>query len=205
MGENCNFQCLKSKIHIKIYIDVSSFDTPQLWVVYLHYDDVLKWKHFPCYWPFARSPVNSPEKAVKPKSAARAHDDVIKWKRFLRYWPFVRGIHRSPVNSPHKGQWRGALVFSLICAGINGWVNNREAGDLRRHLAHYGVTVMSRYMFAYCVSLIHTIIHMIKTMFPRWNFVPTDIHSHIDGLVHERRNTSTLATELRLSCTNPSI
>ena len=31
------------------------------------------------------------------------HDDVIKWKHFPRYWPFVRGIHRSPVNSPHKG------------------------------------------------------------------------------------------------------
>ena len=41
------------------------------------------------------------------------HDDVIKWKRFPRYWPFVRGIHRSPVNSPHKGQWRRALIFSL--------------------------------------------------------------------------------------------
>ena len=33
-----------------------------------------------------------------------------------RYWPFVRGIHRWPVNSPHKGQWRGALMFPLICA-----------------------------------------------------------------------------------------
>ena len=44
------------------------------------------------------------------------HDDVIKWKYFPRYWPFVRGIHRLPVNSPHKGQWRGALMFSLICA-----------------------------------------------------------------------------------------
>ena len=31
------------------------------------------------------------------------HDDVIKWKHFPRYWPFVGGIHRSPVNSPHKG------------------------------------------------------------------------------------------------------
>ena len=31
------------------------------------------------------------------------HDDVIKWKHFPRYWPFVRGIHRSPVNSLHKG------------------------------------------------------------------------------------------------------
>ena len=71
------------------------------------------------------------------------HDDVIKWKHFPRYWPFVRWIHRSPVNSPHKGQWRGALMFSSICARINGWVNNPEAGDLRRHRAHYDVTVMT--------------------------------------------------------------
>ena len=49
----------------------------------------------------------------------------------------------SPVNSPHKDQWRGALVFSLICARINGWVNNREASDLRRHRTHYNVTVMA--------------------------------------------------------------
>ena len=72
-----------------------------------------------------------------------SHTDVIKWKRFPRYWPFVRGIHRSSVNSPHKGRWRGALLFSLICAWINGWVNNREAGDLRRHRAHFDVTVMN--------------------------------------------------------------
>ena len=71
-----------------------------------------------------------------------SHDDVIKWKYFPRYWPFVRGIHRSPVNSPHKGQWRGALMISLICARINGWVSNREAGDLRCYHAHYDVTVM---------------------------------------------------------------
>ena len=71
-----------------------------------------------------------------------AHDDVIKWNYFPRYWPFVRGIHRSPANSPNKGQWRGALMFSLICAWINGWVNNRDAGDLRRHRAHYDVTAM---------------------------------------------------------------
>ena len=74
--------------------------------------------------------------------AANPHDDVIKWKHFPRYWPFVRGIHRSPVNSPHKGQWRGALMFSLICVWINAWVNNGEAGDLRRYCAHYDVTVM---------------------------------------------------------------
>ena len=75
------------------------------------------------------------------------HDDVIKWKHFPRYWPFVRGIHRSPVNSPRKGQWRGALMFNLICTQIKGWVNNREAGDLRRNRAHYDVTVMVWFFF----------------------------------------------------------
>ena len=71
------------------------------------------------------------------------HDDVIKWKHVPRYWPFVWGIHRSPVNSPHKGQWRWALMFSLIWAWTNGWVNNRDAGDLRRNRAHYDVTSMN--------------------------------------------------------------
>ena len=70
------------------------------------------------------------------------HDDVIKWKHFPRYRLFVRGIHQSPGNSPRKRQWRGALMFSLICAWINAWVNNREGGDLRRHRAYYDVTVM---------------------------------------------------------------
>ena len=70
------------------------------------------------------------------------HEDVINWKNFPRNWPFVRGIHRSPVNSPHKGQWRGALMYSLICVWINDWVNNREAGDLRPYHAHYDVIVM---------------------------------------------------------------
>ena len=70
------------------------------------------------------------------------HDGVIKRKHFLYYWPFVRGMHLSLVNSPHKGQWRRALMFSLICTWINGWVNNREAGDLRCHHTHYDITVM---------------------------------------------------------------
>ena len=47
-----------------------------------------------------------------------------------------------PLNSPHKVQWRGALVFSLIWVWINGWVNNRHAGDLRRFRVHYDVIVM---------------------------------------------------------------
>ena len=60
--------------------------------------------------------------------------------RGIHRW--LRGIHRSPVNSAHIDQWRGTLMFSLICAWTNGWVNNQDAGDLRRHRAHYDVTVM---------------------------------------------------------------
>ena len=90
------------------------------------------------------------------------HDDVIKWKRFRRYWPFVRGIHRSPVNSPHKGQWRGALVFSLICARINGWVNNHEAGDLRRHPTHCDVIIMqTAHYWARFLSLSQTCLRTV--------------------------------------------
>ena len=54
------------------------------------------------------------------------HDDVIKWKRFPRNWPFVMGINRSPMDSSHKGQRRGALLFSLICAWTNGWQSRRR-------------------------------------------------------------------------------
>ena len=127
------------------------------------------------YGPLYRGLGHSSAVTVKEHAShfEQTHDDVIKWKHFPRYWPFVRGIHRSPVNSPHKGQWRGALIFPLICAWINGWVNNRKAGDLRLHRAHYHVIVMK---------------------------IP-----HIDGLAQERRNSSALAMELRLSCTKPSI
>ena len=68
---------------------------------------------------------------------------MTKWNYFPRNWLFVRGIHRSPVNSPHKGQWRGALMFSLIGTRINGWVDHGEAGDWRRYRTHYKVIVMS--------------------------------------------------------------
>ena len=72
------------------------------------------------------------------------HDDVIKLEHLLRYWPFVRGTHPSPVNSPHKGQYSGVWCFSLICAWTNFWINNRDAGELRRHHTHYEVTVMGQ-------------------------------------------------------------
>ena len=68
-------------------------------------------------------------------------DDVIKWKHFPRYGPFVRGIHRSPVNSPHKGQWRGALMFSLICA-LNKRLSKQSWG--------WGFETPSRLLWRHC-------------------------------------------------------
>ena len=92
------------------------------------------------------------------------HDDVINWKHFPRNWPFVRGIHRSPVNSPPKKQWPGALMFSLICVWTNGWVNNREAGDLGRYRTHFDVIVMIMYRFTDAVMRRQT-----TTLRPRQN------------------------------------
>ena len=65
--------------------------------------------------------------------------------KIFRVTGLLCGEFTGPVNSPHKGQWRGTLMFSLISARINGWVNNREAGDLRRILPHYDVIVMFHY------------------------------------------------------------
>ena len=60
--------------------------------------------------------------------------------------------------SPHKGQWRGALMFSLICIWINDWVKNGEAGDLRRYGAHYDVIVM-RYGIFQLPGSLYTRVH----------------------------------------------
>ena len=108
----------------------------QLAVAYIHEWFIYKWMAVTWLrWYQGNGPSNDRQ--------AYMYDDVIKWKHFPRYWPFVRGIHRSQVNSRHKGQWRGALLFSLICAWVNCWVYNRETGDLRRHRAHFDVIVMN--------------------------------------------------------------
>ena len=92
--------------------------------------------------PLTTSPIPTPEIANPVHNSWDGVFMHVPWLRhqmetFPRYCPFLRGIHRSPVNSPHTGQWRTALIFSLIYAWINGWVNN-----LRRHRAHYDVIVM---------------------------------------------------------------
>ena len=107
--------------------------------------------------------------------ATSIHDDVIKWKHFPRCWPFVRRIHRSLVNSSHKGQWRGALMFSLICVWINDWVNNGEAGDLRRYSIHYGVTVMhfnTLFIMGIPIPVMqHIYIEMVPVLFLKYSHI----------------------------------
>ena len=75
------------------------------------------------------------------------------WRRqmeiFSELLALCAGNSQWPVNSPHKGQWRRALMFSLICPWINGWVNNREAGDMRWHRVHYDVIVMINFWISY--------------------------------------------------------
>ena len=68
------------------------------------------------------------------------------WRHQIETFPALlalgRGIHRWPVDSPHKGQWCGALMYSLIGTWINGWAIDRDAGNLKRHRTYYDVTVM---------------------------------------------------------------
>ena len=60
--------------------------------------------------------ISPPKLPFKSRYRAYRSHDVIKWKHFQRYWPFVRGIHRSPVNSPHKDQWRPSFdIFFDLC------------------------------------------------------------------------------------------
>ena len=130
---------------------------------------------------FDRHVMMSHKRSKFTNNSTVCHDDVIKWKKIPRYWPFVRGIHRSTVNSPHKGQWRGALIFSLICTWKNGWVNNREAGDLRRHRVHYDVTVMVEYLVQ------HNLKHQISRLMVLCEGNPVIIHSNYRKISNIRR------------------
>ena len=124
-------------IHKHIYIDIKCLKPMVCLFDQFIYDTCKQrhWPHFMVQWV-----------GVGVQHHTR---QVNAWYRhqmdtfFPRYCHFVRGSRRSPVNSPHKGQWRGALLIFVICAWINGWVNNRGTGDLRRHRAHYNFIVMA--------------------------------------------------------------
>ena len=60
---------------------------------------------------------------------------------FWRYWPFVRGIHRSSVDSSQKGRNFDVFFDQRLNKRLS---KNGDTGDLRRHRAHYDVTVIPR-------------------------------------------------------------
>ena len=97
----------------------------------------------------------------------RNHDDVIKWKHFPRYWPFVRGIHRSPVNSTHKGQWRGALMFLFFYLRLNKRLSKQSRG--------WWFETPSRLLWLQCNILWELSFGLLPSIFQRetWVIFPT--------------------------------
>ena len=123
------------------------------------------WQRYTCYWRRHQKLFRDWKLIMMTSSNGNI------WKHFSRYWPIVREIHRCPMDSHHKGQWRGALMFSLMCAWTNGWANNGNAGALRPHSAHYDVVVMfpvfigTNRITYYTCSWIDAV---GKTVVPRW-------------------------------------
>ena len=79
-----------------------------------------------------REQIKLSESIFRERTDFSRHDDV-KWKHFPRY----TGLNEFPSQRPVM--WSFDVFFDR---GLNhGWVNNRDAGDLRRHCAHYDVTV----------------------------------------------------------------
>ena len=147
-----------------------------------------------------------------------------KWKHFPRYWPFVQGIHRSPLNSPHKGQWCGALIFSLICTWINGLINNYEVGDSICHHAHFDFTVVLSWLPSVNVkealfqlnqssdplpdkgvrrlqTWVISLLSLLHVKNGQGNIDILDADTYIDRIVQQRCNPIANAPELWLSCT----
>ena len=171
-----------------------------VWV--LHWWKLCAWVYDCGQWHLLQQPLMTADPPIWPTINARripqpiqfystwAHDDIIKWKHFPSYWPFVWGIHRSPMNCPHKGQWCGALMSSLFCASTNScpdysvWQEsdgNQTPGTLTGHSLR---------------CQLYSLAHQWASIF--------HLPLRFDGLVQERCNSSALAMELHLSCTNPS-
>ena len=94
-------------------------------------------------------------------------NQLIKWKHLQRYWPFASGIRWWPVDCPHKAQWHGVLMFSLISAWPNAWANNRDVGDLRRHRAHCDVT--DTYWSLWLDIMLRSMTHLTLYNHSRWH------------------------------------
>ena len=133
----------------------------------------------------------------------RTHDDVIKWKHFRRYWTFVWGIHRSPVNSSHTGQWRGALMFSLIFLCLNkrlskpscGWWVETASNSLQCQVVVYfhnfilsifqgwALTLRILLLFMHYFSFWHKLISNAWHIWTIVHYIPISMlaHAHISN------------------------
>ena len=120
------------------------------------------WMGYVAWWPllhYYSGTLSSMSRHFNSNSSAIVHDDVTNHDDRPTMMTssnenifHVTGHLCGEFSGPRwilrtKGQWREALMFSLICAQISGWVNNGEAGDLRRNRAHYDVIVMTRREF----------------------------------------------------------
>ena len=94
------------------------------------------------WWPVASTTI------VTGSYSTSRHDDVIKWKHFPRYWPFVRGIHRWPMDSPHKAS--DAERWCLFYRRLNKWLSKQSWGwwfetpsrSLWRHRNGFAIVVV---------------------------------------------------------------
>ena len=120
-----------------IIMSVMAFHITSLTIVYSTvYSDADQNIKAPCHWPLCGE-------FTDDRWPAPYGTDTKAWpwwrhqmETFSALLTFCAG--NSPVTGefPHKGQWRGALMFSLICAWSKSWANNGDASDLRRHRAH---------------------------------------------------------------------
>ena len=140
--------------------------------------------------PGKRSPISS-KLAVFPITLQNSHDDVIKWKHLPRYWLLVRGIHRSQVNFPHKGKWRGALVFSLICTWTNSWRRRWFQTPSRLLWRHFNECfILNRIIWTHGYFLGKTLWYYLISFFgqQKMHFMNRMQYcSCVDGHISERR------------------
>ena len=135
--------------------DTYPYHVPWLWYLpyYVLFLGRKLWRQFGAK---AANPLPQKEIDDCPESSHYEHNSIVKHAPVCTWWrhqmeTFSASLAlcggNSPVtrvNSPHKGQWCGALMFSCICTWIKGSLNNRETGDLRRHGTHCDVIVMEK-------------------------------------------------------------
>ena len=133
-----------------------------------------------------------------------ALDDVIKWKHLPCCWPLVWEIHRSPVNSPHKGQWRGTLKFSLICALNNrlskqswGWWFVTPSRSLCRHCNEFVLLVRHYGQWPTATVLTISYVHVFLSLF----FIMTASFSALQRVPRWRLSYNIASKIFPSSCT----